>query len=164
MSAVATYCRRCGLDKIFLDSDGLCDECAWEAKETGGGASWNGQVDRVPASPTHSLADVHDAFSSALYLPEMAVVDVALATVLANRGGGDPVWVMLIAPPSSGKTEVLRALGGLPEAHGVSTLTAQTFASGMKGNARASLLHRLEPGPQDAADPQGLHQRVDDAP
>lgn len=28
--SVATYCRLCGLDKIFLDDDGVCEECRWE--------------------------------------------------------------------------------------------------------------------------------------
>lgn len=31
----ATYCKSCGLDKLFLGDDGLCEECAWEAVETG---------------------------------------------------------------------------------------------------------------------------------
>jgi hypothetical protein len=33
MKAV-TYCKGCGLDKLFLGDDGLCDECHWEAEQT----------------------------------------------------------------------------------------------------------------------------------
>lgn len=97
-----------------------------------------------PSTEAGSLADVHEAFTRTLYLPDTAVVDVSLATVVANRAKGDPVWTMLVAPPSSGKTEVLRATAGLPEAYAISTLTAHTFASGMRGDKRASLLHRLD--------------------
>ena len=40
-----------------------------------------------------------------LQLDDPWVVDVALATVVANTLDGDPLWLLLVSPPSSGKTE-----------------------------------------------------------
>jgi hypothetical protein len=131
-------CTECGVNLPKNPAGGLCYGCLGEPFPAEAvQVSLNG---KRPVS----LEEVHEAFSSALYLPDAAVVDVSLATVVANRGHGDPVWTMLVAPPSSGKTEVLRATAGLPEAYAISTLTAHTFASGMKGDRRASLLHRLD--------------------
>lgn len=90
------------------------------------------------------LNSVRETFAQWLYLPDTTVVDVAIATLIARRMGGDPVWVMVIGAPSCGKTEVLRSLYGLPEVHAVSSLTGQTFASGLRGKAGASLLHRMD--------------------
>jgi len=45
-----------------------------------------------------------------------------LATVIANAQKGDPVWLLLVGPPSSAKSELLRALGDVPEVYRLSTL------------------------------------------
>lgn len=90
----------------------------------------------VPAmvAPGHVLGDVRqsgdvpDLFSAHLALdtarqaasrlllldqPEVAV-DVLMAALVANRGEADPVWILLVGPPSSGKSELLRALAACP--------------------------------------------------
>jgi DNA-binding MarR family transcriptional regulator len=90
------------------------------------------------------LAGLVATFRRHLYLPDPYPLEVAVATVVVHRLGGDPVWALLVAPPGSGKTEIIQALGGLPEVHALSSLTAQTFVSGMKGRRDASLLRRLE--------------------
>lgn len=97
-----------------------------------------------------TLADLHTAFGEWLAFPEVDgapcydLLDVALATVVANRLHGDPLWVFLVAPPSSGKTEVLRALGDAPDVFALSSLTAQTFASGFeRKGTETSLLPKL---------------------
>jgi hypothetical protein len=33
--AAITYCKGCGLDQLFLDARGLCEQCAWERVDTG---------------------------------------------------------------------------------------------------------------------------------
>ncbi len=90
-----------------------------------------------------ALHDVHRVFAEWLYLPDPSVLDVTLATYVAHLLGFD-LWMMLIGASSSGKTEFLRALHGRADVHPLSSLTAQTFASGLKGKARASLLHRMQ--------------------
>ena len=58
--------------------------------------------------------------------------DVALAAVATARVAGDPLWVYIVGPPSSGKTEVLRAFDGLPSTYFLSSLTPNALISGLK--------------------------------
>jgi hypothetical protein len=58
---------------------------------------------------------------------------------------------MAVAPPSTMKTELIRALDGLPRVHSIDTLTPKTFISGQireekdDGLPSSSLLHRIGP-------------------
>ena len=104
-----------------------------------------------------SLSDVHAAFAHWLELPPAdqgpphESVDVALATVIANRMDGDPLWMFLVAPPSGGKTEVIRSLDDVADVYPLSSLTAQTFASGFerKGAETSLLANFVERKPSD---------------
>jgi hypothetical protein len=55
-----------------------------------------------------SLGELLDAYRTVWYLPDPGMVELVLATVVANRLPGPPVWTLLVGPPGSGKTEVLR--------------------------------------------------------
>jgi len=77
------------------------------------------------------LAALAKRFQEFLHLPEPGALFVALGTLVANRLPGDPVWLLLIAPPSSGKTELLRPLEGLQKVHFVSDLTEAGLLSGV---------------------------------
>jgi len=83
------------------------------------------------------LDPVLSIFRKWLYLPDPGMVEVALAAVAANHIKGDPVWLMLTGPPSSGKTETLISLLGLPNMHSVSTLTEAALLSGTSTKERA---------------------------
>lgn len=96
------------------------------------------------------LLDVHTHFEQWLALPDPEIaapheaIDVALATVVANRMDGDPLWLFLVAPPSGGKTEIIRALDDVPDVYPLSSLTAQTFASGFeRRGVETSLLPKI---------------------
>jgi hypothetical protein len=80
-----------------------------------------------------------------LHLDDLDVVDVILATVLANTAPGDPVWLLVVGPPSSAKSELLRALGDDPRVFRVSSLTGKTLISGHK-DADGGLLFRVKEG------------------
>jgi len=77
------------------------------------------------------------------------VAEVLLATIIANRLEGPPVWLMLIAPPSSGKTIALEPLDVFPATKLLSKLTEKTLLSGMpdQSGKPASLLLQLGPKP-----------------
>ena len=62
-------------------------------------------------------------FEKWLYLPDPGVAEITLATVAANLLPGDPVWLLLVGAPSSGKTEVLNSVSQLEKMYSVSTLT-----------------------------------------
>jgi len=93
---------------------------------------------------TDGLAKVIALFQNTMWLPDPGVVYLVLATVAANRLPGDPVWLLIIGPPSSGKSETLGALSGLPEVHYVSSVTEAGLLSGSPtregGNATGGLL------------------------
>lgn len=79
------------------------------------------------------LADIVAAFREAFFLPDPGIVYVTLAAVVANRLPGDPLWLVLVGPPSSGKSEVLATISGLSEVHRVSSFTEAGLLSGSPG-------------------------------
>ncbi len=103
------------------------------------------------------LQDVVDSFQRTMWLPSPWIVYVVLAAVAANRMGSPPVWLLLVGPPSSGKTETLDALSLLPEFLAVSTFTEAGLLSGSStregGSATGGLLMELaNPGLLVASD------------
>jgi hypothetical protein len=92
------------------------------------------------------LGQLHETFRRHLFLPDTAIVDFTAAVTVANRIDGDPVWALIVAPPSSGKTEALQSLSGLSDVHPLSALNPTTLISGAKRGEHGeepSLLLRL---------------------
>ena len=54
------------------------------------------------------IDDVKLTFAEWLRLEDHQVIDVLLGAVIANSLEGDPINLYIVAPPSSGKTEILR--------------------------------------------------------
>ena len=75
------------------------------------------------------------------------VIDIAFATYVGNRLGGDPLWVCIIGPPASGKTEIIASMDGYASVFLLSSLTPNTFISGKETTSpmerNPSLLPRL---------------------
>lgn len=72
---------------------------------------------------------------------------VLLATVIANKFiGHPPLWLFIIAPPSSAKSELIAALNYVEGIFPLSSLTPQTFISGQIGKRKedSSLLFKLD--------------------
>lgn len=104
-----------------------------------------------PSKPTFKA--VQEAYDDALLLEDRHFVKVVAATVLANQLDGPPVWLMIVAPSSGGKTAVLLTLDELEFIVGkkvsffISDLTENTFASGFKGaGGDAGLLAKVPYG------------------
>lgn len=83
------------------------------------------------------LADVVATFRRWLHLPDPAPLYAVLGALAANRMPGDPVWLVLVGPPGSGKTEILGSLAGLPRVHFTGTLTEPSLLSGSPKRDRA---------------------------
>ena len=92
---------------------------------------------------------VRDAIKQYMPSYDSEVPEIILATVVANQLKGPPVWLMLISPPSSGKTIALEPLDALPNTKLLSKLTEKTLLSGMpdQNGKPASLLLQLGPKP-----------------
>jgi len=91
-----------------------------------------------------NLQQVEEVFKKHFLMKNADVVKVVLATFFANKLEGDPLWLLLIAPPSSLKTEIIATLNGLQEIYPLSSLTAHTLVSGMVGNEDKSLILKLD--------------------
>jgi len=67
------------------------------------------------------------------------------AVVLSNQIGGDPLWMHIVSPPGTAKTELLMPLSGCPSCYFASTLTAHSLVSGFatRGGGDPSLLPKL---------------------
>jgi hypothetical protein len=81
------------------------------------------------ATPT-TLEDVIATFNRWLILKDLTPLYAVLGTVAANLLPGDPVWLGIIAPPSSAKTELLNSVARLPYVEPAATLTPAALLSG----------------------------------
>lgn len=83
-------------------------------------------------------------FDKWLLLPDKNVLKVVMSTIIAHHFTSDPLWLLLIAPPSGSKTEIIQSVSSLPFTYFLSDLTAQTFVSGFKAKEDPSLLTKLK--------------------
>ena len=85
-----------------------------------------------------SLTHVKQVYSKWLQLEDHGALEVALATIIANRAPGDPVWTMFVSPPGGGKTEHISPFASLPGVRSVAVLTEAALLSGTSQKERAS--------------------------
>ncbi len=99
--------------------------------------------DELLAKECGGLGKLQEVFRRWLLINDPYLIEVVLACVVANLLGGDPLWLLIVAPPSSAKTEIINALSRVPCIYLLSNLTANTLLSGQKGKKDASLLPHL---------------------
>ena len=99
-------------------------------------------INREAQNQTEVLARAKEVTLKWLKLEDTNVIDIALATIVANKAEGDPVWLLLVGAPSTGKSEILRALFGCEGVHPLGGFTANTFASGFE-KVKVGLLETL---------------------
>ena len=85
----------------------------------------------APAIEPWPIERVLESFERWLILPSRNPVYAVLGTVAANLLPGDPVWLGLIGPPSSAKTEILNSVSTLPYVYQAATLTPAALLSGV---------------------------------
>jgi hypothetical protein len=84
----------------------------------------------APTGPPSSIAETLAKFEHWLLLKNHIPVLAVLGAVAANYLEGDAVWLGVIAPPSSAKTEILNATSALPEVVQTATVTPAGLLSG----------------------------------
>jgi hypothetical protein len=98
-----------------------------------------GQV--IPINLT--LQEIKGQFYELLELKDHHVVDVLVATVIANKIKGDPVWILFVAAPARSKTETISSLREVPDVLFLANMTPQTLISGRRVRGKnQSLLTR----------------------
>lgn len=103
--------------------------------------------------PKLTFADVQASYDKAFLLKDRQLVRLMTAVVLANQLPGAPVWLMIVASSSGGKSALLMTLDELEFVPGkrvsffISDLTENTLASGFKSaGGDSSLLNQLPTG------------------
>ena len=99
----------------------------------------------VPSSP---IEDTLKIFREWLLLDNDTPVLAMLGTVAANKLPGDAIWLGIIAPPSSAKTEMLITLVNIPHTELVGTLSVAGLLSGTPrrqhaAGAKGGLLQKI---------------------
>jgi hypothetical protein len=93
-------------------------------------------------------AYVECALYDHFYQPDIDAARAFYASIAAHDLPGQPVWLMLVAAPGSGKTELLNPLHGQPNTHLIDSLTPNTLISGRapepgKPKGKDGLLERI---------------------
>jgi len=83
-----------------------------------------------PVGPPLTLKETLDVFDKWLALASQTPILAVLGAVAANHLDGDPVWIGVVAPPSSAKTEIINSLSLLPDVAPVATMTPAALLSG----------------------------------
>jgi hypothetical protein len=102
-----------------------------------------------PSSPGYTIDNLITVYEKWLILKDHTPIYAMLGAIAANLLPGDPVWLGLIAPPSSAKTELLNSISGLPHVIQAATVTPSGLLSGTpdkqkdKG-ARGGLLRQID--------------------
>ncbi len=87
--------------------------------------------------PSVTIEDVFRGFEELLHRPNRMAIEAAIIAMLAGVYRTDPIWLFLVAPPSSGKTAILNSLKYLAapsddRALFVSHVTTHSLISGME--------------------------------
>lgn len=90
-----------------------------------------------PVEPV-PVADALATFQRWLPMDDTAPVLAVAATIVANLADGDPVWLLIVGPPSGGKTEILSSCAGLPYMVPAATLSEAALLSGTSKRERAA--------------------------
>jgi hypothetical protein len=90
-------------------------------------------------------AELHAEIAKYLYIEDFGMVDIIVASIVANSmKAGDPVWLTLIGPSSGGKSQIIRPFAQAHSKliHQIDDLTPNTLISGTQG-LEGSLLGRI---------------------
>jgi hypothetical protein len=96
-----------------------------------------------------NLSQIKTEIQQYQYLEDTGVIDVTLASIIANRLKlSDPVWLIIIGASSGGKSQIVRpiAMSDTKFIHKVDDVTENTFLSGVRekeGDTSMSLLKRM---------------------
>lgn len=100
----------------------------------------------VPTVPSLTYASALTTYKKWMSLKNTDAIKVMFGVVFANRLEGDPVWLFMVGPPGSAKSELLMSLSEAAEIISKSTLTSASLISGWQlgtGGTDHSLIPQL---------------------
>lgn len=94
------------------------------------------------------LNEIKTEFAKYILPKDKWILDVVLHVPIGNAlVDGDPIWTMVVAPSSGGKSTILGPLSGIDLVYFLDDLTEKTFLSGYKaGGKEMSLLKMIGSG------------------
>ncbi|MES2006880.1 MAG: helix-turn-helix domain-containing protein [Patescibacteria group bacterium] len=94
------------------------------------------------------LADITTEFEKYILIHDRAILPMLFATLVGNMIlRSDPIWLMIVAPSSGGKSTMLAPICAVPNCHFLDDLTEKTFLSGFKIKGKeSSLLKQIGSG------------------
>lgn len=100
----------------------------------------------APVLEPISTKELVTGYKKWLHMSNVDPLVVMYGAILANRLGGDPLWLFLVAPPGGSKSELLMSLTKGKGMHALSSLTPHTLISGAswKEGQDPSLLPQLQ--------------------
>src|SRR3990167_377867 len=93
--------------------------------------------------PSFTFAELEAKFNEVLLIEDKGIVKLLTGIYIGNFLNADPVWVLLSGASGGGKTEFIQSFKKCKSVLTISSLTPQTFASGMSGKKDVSLLTNL---------------------
>jgi hypothetical protein len=91
-----------------------------------------------PQSGPSAIETARAVVDKWLVLPSPTAFYALVGTIAANILPGDPVWLGLVAPPSSAKTELLDSVKALPNMHSTGNVTLAGLLSGTPKKQQAA--------------------------
>lgn len=87
--------------------------------------------------PSVTITDVIRSYQELLHEPNKMAIELAVIMMVSNLFDTDPIWMFLVAPPSSGKTQVINGLKYLCQpydeiGYSMSAITTHALISGME--------------------------------
>lgn len=91
-----------------------------------------------------TIAKIREEFEKYIVINDQWAIELIIATLLGNALiRRDPLWLMLIAPSSGGKSTLLAPAASVPSVFFLDDLTEKTFLSGYKVKGKETSLLKL---------------------
>lgn len=98
---------------------------------------------KLESSPAINFKQLEEVFDKWMIMPDRGIIRLLVGFYCANKLPGKALWLIIIGPSGGGKTEFLNSLLMMKDIYPISTLTTNTFLSGMPGKGDMSLLPKI---------------------
>jgi hypothetical protein len=96
--------------------------------------------------PPITVKELHATFKKWLHLENCDLLDIVMGCMWSTYLPGNPLWLMVVSPPSASKSETLIPVSAYHRCYPLSTVTTKSLISGyqLQGNVDPSLFAAME--------------------